>query len=107
MFMPGAKDWPGLSRSRTKQPKTKCAGEVGGGELTLYAVTGAIQQRREGSQPTFSWCDRHNAPTDTALARQTRFIEPVTTGLVHTSCGHHSEGVVAHAGIDNLLAGNR
>src|SRR5437588_8770353 len=58
-------------------------------QLSLHAVTGRIERRRESAEAAFARRNRDDAAADPALARQTDVVKPVARGLVQSRGNHH------------------
>src|SRR6185503_17743542 len=63
-------------------------------ELSLHAVAGRIERRRESPEAALARRDRDDAAADPALARQADVIEPVARGLVQAGRNHHRQRIV-------------
>src|SRR5881227_1978891 len=63
-------------------------------ELSLHAVAGRIERRRESAEAAFARSNCDDAAADTALARQADVVKPVAGSLVQARCYHHGERVV-------------
>ncbi len=76
-------------------------------QLSLDAVAGLVERRREGAETALARRHRDDAAADAALAGQADVVEPVAGGLVQAGSGHHRQRVVTDRWIDHALLGDR
>src|SRR4051812_30383018 len=76
-------------------------------QLSLHAVAGRVERRRESPEAALARRDRDDAAADPALARQADVIEPVARGLVQSRCYHHRQRIVTDSRVDHALPGDR
>ena len=80
---------------RDEEIQPQPSGQELGRELSLHAVTGGVEQRRERPKSALARRDGDDPAPDATLPRQSDVVQPVARGFVEPSGRHHRKRVTA------------